>query len=96
MFKNHREWEISNRLDKKRRKAIGKVRQAVLSGKIIKPEKCSQCNDNKGRIEGHHPDYKKPLAIIWLCRFCHRKMHVEINRTKKQLTLAITELTKNS
>jgi hypothetical protein len=23
----------------------------------------------------HHPDYSRPLLIIWMCRDCHRELH---------------------
>jgi hypothetical protein len=45
----------------------------VRRGKIIRPNVCSKCLKEKRRIEGHHPDYNKPLEVVWLCRGCHRK-----------------------
>ena len=33
---------------------------------------CEFCN-GKENLELHHPDYSKPLAVITLCRGCHRK-----------------------
>lgn len=57
---------------------------AVRDGKLHRPENCSHCHDT-GRIEGHHPDYSKPLEVVWLCVACHRNLHamlrtVESNR----------------
>jgi hypothetical protein len=49
---------------------------AVTSGKIIRPETCISCGAG-GRIEGHHPDYSKPLEVIWVCVPCHKKIHQE-------------------
>lgn len=41
----------------------------------IKKLPCSKCGNEK--VEGHHPNYAKPLQVIWLCRkhhsFIHRK-----------------------
>lgn len=47
-----------------------KIRDSIKSGKIIRPKICSVCNKKK-IIEGHHPDYSKPLEVIWVCRKCH-------------------------
>jgi hypothetical protein len=26
----------------------------------------------------HHRDYEQPLMIVWLCRSCHRREHIDI------------------
>lgn len=41
-------------------------------GKIVK-EPCKICGDLNSQM--HHPDYLKPLQIIWLCRPHHLKIH---------------------
>jgi hypothetical protein len=48
--------------------------RAVKKGQIIKPKNCSKCG-LEGRIHGHHPDYTKPLEVIWLCTLCHGAIH---------------------
>jgi|6_EtaG_2_1085325.scaffolds.fasta_scaffold10801_8 hypothetical protein len=48
------------------------VSNAVRDGRLDRPNRCSRCNE-KGRIEGHHEDYSKPLEVIWLCTLCHRR-----------------------
>jgi hypothetical protein len=25
----------------------------------------------------HHPDYDKPLEVVWVCRSCHLDIHAE-------------------
>jgi len=52
------------------------VGNAVRSGKLKKPRKCSECGQ-KRLIHGHHEDYYKPLDVIWLCQVCHKKRHKE-------------------
>jgi hypothetical protein len=43
--------------------------------KYIKPKsKCEICGSSNNR-EKHHPDYKKPMFLITLCRNCHAKIH---------------------
>lgn len=50
--------------------------KAIKRGKIIRPTICSLCWLQNGTVEGHHPDYSKPLKVIWLCRKCHRRIAV--------------------
>ena len=66
-----RRWARKN---KHKRNAQSKARRAVLSGLLVKPNKCSKCG-NKAKIEAHHEDYNKPLDVIWLCNSCHTKEH---------------------
>lgn len=53
-------------------KARSKVRWAILKG-ILKKEPCEKCGSEKA--EAHHPDYTKPLDVIWLCKMHHMEAH---------------------
>lgn len=55
-------------------KAHSMLSNAVRSGKITRPTKCSHCNKNC-KPHGHHEDYRKPLEVVWLCVQCHRNLH---------------------
>ena len=57
-------------------KARSILNGAVLGGRVDKPTKCSKCGSPR-RINGHHPDYDKPLDVIWLCAKCHHRHHAE-------------------
>jgi hypothetical protein len=35
---------------------------------------CLICH-SKENIVAHHPDYNKPLEVIWLCQKCHQRLH---------------------
>jgi hypothetical protein len=37
---------------------------------IQAPEYCEGCG-LKRRVEKHHPDYSRPLLVVWLCKPCH-------------------------
>jgi hypothetical protein len=50
------------------------LRNAVRRGDVIRPNRCIECGTN-GKIHAHHPDYNKPLAVMWLCAICHSKQH---------------------
>lgn len=50
------------------------LRNAVICGKVNKPDACSVCGKG-GRIEAHHKDYSKPFEVLWLCTSCHGKEH---------------------
>jgi len=43
-------------------------------GEIEKIELCQICG--KEGTEPHHPDYNKPLEVVWLCRSCHKYLHL--------------------
>jgi ribosomal protein S27AE len=57
-----------------KRKAHGILGRALRTGKVTKPEECQECGAS-GVIHGHHPDYTKPLDVMWLCVKCHFIQH---------------------
>ena len=50
------------------------VQRALKRGELVKTG-CEHCQTTDGRLDAHHPDYSKPLAVIWLCRRCHTLLH---------------------
>lgn len=50
-----------------------KVLIAVRNGSLVK-QPCKECGALK--VEAHHPDYSKPLDVIWLCK----KHHMEYDK----------------
>lgn len=54
----------------------GKVAKAVKEGWLIK-EPCF-CGETK--VEAHHPDYTKPLEVIWACK----KHHVKLDKMRRE------------
>src|SRR3990167_10496865 len=57
-------------------RARQKLRYAVWTGKVIKPEYCERCA-KKGLLHGHHHDYSKPFEVQWLCSICHGLAHAQ-------------------
>lgn len=55
-----------------KQKARRLLQQAVRDGGVIKMA-CVICGDEKS--QGHHPDYKKPYKVIWLCALHHKALH---------------------
>lgn len=57
-------------------RARRKAQKAVRCGKLIRPDACDACGTREARrIEAHHPDYSKPLEVLWLCTLCHGAIH---------------------
>ena len=50
------------------------VHAAIRRGELVRSAVCAWCGSS-AHIEGHHPDYARPLMVIWLCRRCHRSHH---------------------
>lgn len=58
-----------------REAARKKLHQALISGLVMKWPACAAPNCDSNSVEAHHPDYSKPLDVVWLCKGCHRKAH---------------------
>ena len=70
----------ASRSESTRVKARKAVSDAIASGKLIRPETCSECGCTC-KPEGHHTDYDKPLEVVWLCTSCHRAAHRSLERS---------------
>jgi hypothetical protein len=49
---------------------------AIRDGRLI-PQPCWVCGE---KAEAHHPDYSRPLDVVWLCRIHHRQAHAITRR----------------
>ena len=47
-----------------------RVWAALKAGRLVRPDHCVNCG-LVCKPEAHHPDYKKPFEVEWLCRPCH-------------------------
>lgn len=75
-----RNWAKKNPV---KRWAEGKLYRALMAGRVIKLP-CEVCGDIK--VQAHHPNYAKPLEVIWLCINHHRMVHtrkLNINYNQK-------------
>lgn len=52
------------------------VYKATRDGELEKPEGCSRCGRKTDFLDSHHPDYKKPFIVKWLCKSCHKLLHL--------------------
>jgi hypothetical protein len=65
-------------------------RNAILRGEIKKLP-CEVCGSNKA--QGHHPDYSKPLEVIWLCQAHHSAIHRKYPAIKYKPVIRFTHPT---
>lgn len=47
--------------------------RAILRGDLVR-KPCCICGGTY-RVAGHHPDYSRPLFVIWLCTKHHVRLH---------------------
>jgi hypothetical protein len=52
-----------------------KLRRAVANG-LVRKLPCFTCGNN---AEAHHPDYSRPLDVVWLCPEHHRQAHAIVH-----------------
>ena len=55
------------------------IRNFIEVGLMKKRIRCESCG-SKRFVEAHHPNYLRPLNVMWLCRKCHRKWHIEYEK----------------
>src|ERR1700679_703104 len=66
-------YQRKNRIKVRCRKTVW---YALRIGRLLKPDHCTRC----GLIckpEAHHPDYSKPLEVVWACKPCHGILDAE-------------------
>lgn len=70
----------------KERAAQNSVNNALRDGRLSKWPACSmpECG---GKPVAHHPDYSRPLQVVWLCQAHHKQAHA--------LTDKLNEVTAN-
>ena len=91
---------MAEEMERKACRARQKIARLLKLGIIEKPSQCEKCGI-KNNVRPHHPDYDKPLEVIWLCQSCHVKLHRSIkpviyrrkpgNRPKTERNLKIME-----
>lgn len=74
--------------DRNKVRVRAQTRRAVLRGDISRGP-CAACGATD-RIHAHHEDYSRPFDVVWLCKACHSKRHVEINDERRSnLTVSL-------
>ena len=69
-------WRAAN---PERRAAQLALLAAVKKGEVTPWPVCAmpECD---GKPEAHHPDYSRPLDVVWLCSAHHKQAHAETRR----------------
>jgi hypothetical protein len=60
--------------NKDRLAAHNAVSKAILRGKL-QQQPCWVCGE---KAQAHHPDYSRPLDVVWLCDKHHKEAHALI------------------
>jgi len=69
-----RKWRKTRMTPEQRRKDITRSYAGVyLRRDKLAKQDCSDCGSPQSEM--HHPDYSKPLLVVWLCRQCHLQRH---------------------
>ena len=71
-------WKDANKIATKAQRAL---RSAIKRGNIVR-QPCEVCGEVKSH--GHHDDYSKPFAVIWLCSRHHKARHIYLNERQAE------------
>ncbi len=66
-------------------KARTALSNAVRDGKVTRGTRCEHCGSS-GSLHGHHHDYSRPFAVVWLCAACHRQLHALMDLVEKAMS----------
>ena len=58
-----------------RRKAQSALARAVRTGCVLKWPVCAMPDCCSTKPVAHHPDYSRPLDVVWLCQAHHKQAH---------------------
>jgi hypothetical protein len=61
-------WKDANKV----RRAAQIILGNALKYKTITRQPCWVCGE---KAEAHHPDYSRPLDVVWLCKKHHKEVH---------------------
>ena len=95
-YRNEKKWQRDN---PGKEHAAAVARRAIRLG-IIKKTPCVLCRKRKS--VAHHPDYRRPLHVIFLCHIHHRVIHYRWRKNifkrirEKQTQLEDTRETRTS
>lgn len=64
-----------DRKNPEKKKARNLLNSAIRWKGFPKGDKCDLCGI-KGKVDGHHDDYSKPLKVLWVCRDCHASVRL--------------------
>ena len=74
-YKKVKDKKISSPEYKNKQTVNRYLNNAIRDKRIEKLNYCEHCSADGVDIQGHQPDYLKPLDVIWLCASCHGKEH---------------------
>ena len=75
-----REWAKNYRAENKAKSKAHKAVEIALKNGHMARGNCSVCGTDK-EVEGHHPDYTKPLEVTWLCIPHHQEEHIKLRES---------------
>lgn len=73
-----RKWAAQNR----QKRLVHHIVQRALRLGTLRRGRCEVCGSF--RVDAHHSDYDKPLAVTWLCRKHHQQLHAAERAASKE------------